>query len=90
MKDNQDTNERALCQVCKFGGDGAKGCQCPDLSPNIWDYVTPRIETLLEVEAALKSCTQSMLQEHRAAPYVAPAVTALSGKCDYYAPQAAE
>lgn len=90
MNEQRNNNEKTLCHVCKFGGDGAQCCNCPDLSPDIWAYVEPRIETLAEVKAALSVCSQSMLREHRAAPYVAPAVTALSGRCDYYAPQAAE
>lgn len=90
MKENGNNSEITLCCKCKFGGMEAGCCHCPELSPDIWDYVEPRIETLAEVQAALGACTQTMLKERRAAPYIAPAVTAVSGKCKYYAPQASE
>lgn len=90
MKENGNNSEITLCCKCQFWCMEAGCCHCPELSPDIWDYVEPRIETLAEVQAALGACTQTMLKEHRAARYVAPAVTALSGQCNYYAPQAAE
>lgn len=90
MKEKRNNYEQTLCHRCKFGGAVVEYCHCPELSPDIWDYVEPRIETLAEVQAALGACTQTMLKERRAAPYIAPAVTAVSGKCKYYAPQAAE
>lgn len=91
MKKQRDKNElQNLCAGCKYGGKVLECCHCPELSPDIWDYVEPRIETLAEVQAALGACTQTMLKEHRAASYIAPAVTAISGKCKYYSPQATE
>lgn len=90
MKEKGNNLEITLCHRCKFGGDEVECCHCPELSPDIWDYVEPRIETLVEVQAVLSVCTQQMLRERKAAPYIAPAVTMVSGKCKYYAPQASE
>ena len=90
MKENGNNSAITLCHRCKYGGEVVECCHCPELSPDIWDYVEPRIETLAEVQAALGACTQTMLKEHRAAPYIAPAVTAISGKCKYYLPQVTE
>lgn len=90
MKEKRNNYEETLCGKCHFADMEAGCCRCPELSPDIWDYVEPRIETRKEVQAALSVCTQQMLREHKAAPLIAPAITAISGKCDYYTPQAAE
>lgn len=90
MKEYGNNSAITLCRRCKYGGEVVECCHSPELSPDIWGYVVPRIETLAEVQAALGACTQTMLKEHRAAPYIAPAVTAISGKCKYYSPQVTE
>lgn len=82
MKENGNNSEITLCCKCKFWD--AVRCHCPELSPYIWDYVEPRIETLAEVQAALSVCTQQMLKERTAAPRIASAVATVSGKCKYF------
>lgn len=84
MKKKGNNSEITLCHRCKFGGEVVECCHCPELSPDVWSYVEPRIETLAEVQAALTVCTQQMLRERTAAPHIAPAVAAVSGKCKYF------
>lgn len=53
MKENGNNSAITLCHRCKYGGEVVECCHCPELSPDIWNYVEPRIETLAEVQAAL-------------------------------------
>lgn len=86
----KNKKEGTLCHKCKFMSADKRTCLSPDLSPSIWAYVEPLIETRQQVQAALSVCDRDMLKEHRAAPHIAPAVTAISGTCSHYASKRAE
>lgn len=85
MRNNCETTN--LCSGCKWVLD--ERCNCPDLSPSIWDYINSN-GSIADMSEALAVCTRDKLQNKTATAYLCPMLAKKCGKCRHYTPQEGE